>query len=460
MKRVAIIGGGISGLSAAYYLEQGRRSGAAVEYTLFEASPRLGGVLKTQRLHDCVIEAGPDSFLSAKPWATELAREVGLQNELIGSNDFQRKTFILNNGRLTAMPDGIQMIVPTKAWPVASSPLLSLSTKLRMMREYLAPPEPLPEGRDESVASFVERHFGREVVSKLAAPLLAGVYGGDAAQLSARAVLPHFVALESKHRSLVRGVLHSRTNSNSAAPTPIFTSFKRGMQQFVDAIAAQLPPESIALNRAVSKTELHDGEWTVILDQGRSRKFSDLIVALPAYASGTLMQSQRPDLGNILGSIRYSDSITVALGYPTRSLRRKALPSGFGFLVPRTEGRSIMACTFVHNKFDHRVPEDYVLLRAFLSGAGNQSDADLQTTLQKELKDILGITTSPEFVSVARWPQAMAQYEVGHLEKVAAIEKLVNTIPHFALIGSAYRGIGIPDCVREGKLAAENILNN
>jgi oxygen-dependent protoporphyrinogen oxidase len=460
MKRVAIIGGGISGLSAAYYLEQGRRNGAAIEYRLFEACPRLGGVLKTQSIHDCLVEAGPDSFLSAKPWATELAREVGLKDALIGSNDFQRKTFILNNGRLTSMPDGIQMIVPTKAWPVASSPLLSLSTKLRMVREYLSPPDPLPEDRDESVASFVERHFGGEVVNKLAAPLLAGVYGGDAARLSARAVLPHFVALESKHRSLVRGVLHSRNNSNSAAPIPIFTSFKRGMQQFVDAIAAQLSPERIALNCAVSKTELHDSEWTVISAQGRSEKFSNLILALPAYASGNLLQSHNADLATILESIRYSDSVTVALGYPTRSLRREALPGGFGFLVPRTEGRSMMACTFVHNKFDHRVPDGFVLLRAFLAGTGNQSDADLRTTLEEELKQILGITTSPEFVSIARWPQAMAQYEVGHLEKVSAIEKLTNGISHFALIGNAYRGIGIPDCVREGKLAASTILNN
>jgi len=459
MKRVAIIGGGISGLSAAYYLEKARRSGATVEYTLFEASPRLGGVLKTQRLHDCVIEAGPDSFLSAKPWATELAREVGLQDELIGSNDFQRKTFILNNGRLTEMPDGIQMIVPTKAWPVASSPLLSLSTKLRMMREYFAPPEPLADGRDESVASFVERHFGGEVVSKLAAPLLAGVYGGDASQLSARAVLPHFVALESKHRSLVRGILHSRSNSNSAAPTPIFTSFKRGMQQFVDAIAAQLQPESIALNCAAKNIEL-DGEWAVISDQGRCDKFSDLLLALPAYASAKLMQSQDADLSHILESIRYSDSVTVALGYPANSVGKAALPGGFGFLVPRNEDRAMMACTFVQNKFNHRVPDDYVLLRAFSSGAGNHSDAELQSILQKELKDILGIDSPPEFVSIARWPQAMAQYEVGHLEKVAAIEKLASRIPHFALIGNAYRGIGIPDCVREGKQAVVNILNN
>jgi oxygen-dependent protoporphyrinogen oxidase len=458
MKRIAIVGGGISGLSAAYYLEQARRGGAELDYTLFEASSRLGGVLKTERSHDCLIEAGPDSFLSAKPWATELAREVGLQNELIGSSDFQRKTFILNNGRLTSMPDGIQMIVPTKAWPIASSSLLSITTKLRMLREYLSPPEPLPEGQDESVASFVERHFGDEVVRKLASPLLAGVYGGDAAQLSARAVIPHFVALESKHRSLVRGVLHSRTNSNASAPAPIFTSFKGGMQQFVNTIAAQLRPESIALNCPVSEIQLESGEWRVNSDNSRRGNFSHLILALPAYTAAKLLKPHNADLGRILESITYSNSTTVALGCPASKLSKSDLPLGFGFLVPRSEGKRMIACTFVHNKFRYRVPDDYVLLRAFLTGAADRSDAELQAVVEGEFKDILGINASPEFVSIARWPRAMPQYEVGHLEKVSAIDQLAGAIPKLHLIGNAYRGIGIPDCVREGKQAATKIL--
>jgi oxygen-dependent protoporphyrinogen oxidase len=458
MKRVAIIGGGITGLSAAFYLESARRNGAAIEYALFESSPRLGGVLKTDRVHDALIEAGPDSFLSSKPWAAQLAREVGLENELINSNDSQRKTYILNRGRLTPLPDGIQMIVPTKAWPIASSPLLSFATKFRMLREYIAPPEPLAADADESVASFVQRHFGGEVVEKLASPLLAGVYGGDAAQLSARAVLANFVGLEAKHRSLVRGVLHSRANSNSSAPAPLFTSFKSGMQQFVDAIAAQLRGESIFLNQRISATTRAAEDWRVISDGRGSEAFTDVIVALPAHAAGKLLYTHRAELGRTLGSIRYSNTITIALGYSSQKLRRSELPAGFGFLVPRSEGRSIMACTFVHNKFNHRVANDRVLLRAFLTEGLGKSDAELQSIVQRELKEILHISADPDFVSIGRWPQAMPQYEVGHLEKIAAIEQMAAGIPNLQLIGNAYRGIGIPDCVREGKLAAERIL--
>src|SRR6266404_6457754 len=210
MQKVAIIGGGIAGLSAAYYLEKERRAGAAVEWSLFEADPRLGGVIKTDQREGFVLEAGPDSFLTAKPAAAELAREVGLGDQLIHSNDSTRKTYILVRGKLVAMPDGLQMMVPTIPWATAFSPLFSFATKIRMLGEYLSPPAPLSAGQDESVASFVERHFGAEVVDRMAAPLLAGVYGGDASRLSARSVLPNFVATESQHLSLVRGALHSR----------------------------------------------------------------------------------------------------------------------------------------------------------------------------------------------------------------------------------------------------------
>jgi oxygen-dependent protoporphyrinogen oxidase len=464
MKRVAIIGGGITGLSAAFYLESARRNGVEIDYALFESSPRLGGVLKTDRIHDAIIEAGPDSFLSSKPWATQLAREVGLEDELINSNDYQRKTYILNRGRLTPLPDGIQMIVPTKAWPIASSLLLSFSTKLRMLREYIAPPEPLAEGADESVASFVKRHFGDEVVEKLASPLLAGVYGGDATQLSARAVLANLMALEAKHRSLVRGVLHSRANSSSSssvsAPAPLFTSFKSGMQQFVDAIAGQLKRECIFLNQKISAIMQEAEQWRVISDGRGNESFTDLVIALPAHAAGKLLYTHRAELGRTLDSIKYSNTITIALGYSSQKLRGSDLPPGFGFLVPRSEGRSMIACTFVHNKFSYRVADDQVLLRVFLTDGLEKSDAELQAIIQRELAEILHINTAPNFASIGRWSQAMPQYEVGHLEKVAAIEQMAGGIPHLQLIGNAYRGIGIPDCVREGKQAAERILQS
>jgi oxygen-dependent protoporphyrinogen oxidase len=456
MKRVAIIGGGISGMSAAFYLEKARQNGAELDYMLFEATSRLGGVLKTEVIRDCIVEAGPDSYLSTKPWATELAREVGLQDELIGSNDFQRKTYILQNSRLVPMPDGIQMIVPTKAWPIATSPLLSFATKLRMLREYIAPPNPLASGEDESVASFVARHFGEEVVQKLANPLLAGVYGGDAAQLSARAVLPNYVALESQHCSLVRGVLRSR--KESAVKGSIFTSFKGGMQQFVDAISAQLRPESIALNCPVTSIQSEARGWRVTAANAQGEPFTHLIIALPSHSASKLLHSVDAALARQLEEIRYLDSTTVALGYSAKTLS-SALPPGFGFLVPRSEGRSIIACTFVHNKFSHRVPDDFALLRVFLTDAIANSDLEIQATVENELKQVLGIEAKPIFTSISRWPAAMPQYNVGHLDKIAEIERLANQVPRLQLIGNAYRGIGIPDCVREGKQAAANILS-
>ncbi|MCU1285284.1 MAG: protoporphyrinogen oxidase [Acidobacteriales bacterium] len=455
MKRVAIIGGGISGLSAAFHFEKARQTGVDISYTLFESEPRLGGVLRTEKQDGLLLEAGPDSFLSAKPWAADLAREVGLANELIHSNDFQRKTYILNRGHLTPLPDGIQMIVPTKAWPVATSPLLSFGTKIGMLREYFSPPAPLPPDQDESVASFVARHFGEEVVNKLASPLLAGVYGGDAAQLSARAVLPHFVALEAKHRSLVRGVLGAKKTSTTNVP--LFTSFKGGMQQFVDAIAARLTPASIALTCKVSALDRQEDQWRIVAACSATELFTDILLALPSQSAASLLQEHNQELARTLASIDYSNSITIALGYDASKLN---LPPGFGFLVPRTENRSLIACTFVHNKFDHRVPAGRILLRVFLTEGLDKSDAELQSIVERELSEIMSIKTPADFVRISRWSRAMPQYHIGHLQKLASIEKMSAAIPHLQLIGNAYRGIGIPDCVREGKLAAEKLLKN
>src|SRR4051812_30908999 len=238
MKRVAIVGGGISGLSAAFYLESLKRSGAQIEYTLFEASSRLGGVIRTERSDDFLIEAGPDSFLTSKPWAAQLAHDAGIGDRLIPSNDRKRKTYILDRGELVPIPDGMQMMVPTAIWPVAVSSLFSTDTKARMLREYFSPPQALLHDKDESVASFVRRHFGDEVVTKLAAPMLAGIYGGDAGALSARAALPRLVAMEAEHHSLVRGTLRAIADQGNVEPKPLFTSFRNGMQELVDAVAA------------------------------------------------------------------------------------------------------------------------------------------------------------------------------------------------------------------------------
>lgn len=446
MTRVAIIGGGIAGISAAYYLHK-----RGFDFTLLEAGPRWGGVIHSERTPEgFLIEAGPDSFLSAKPWASDLARQLGLADDLLPSNDAQRKTYILRDGKLVPIPDGMQLMVPTRSWPVIASPLFSLATKFRMAREFLSPPPPLAENVDESVACFVARHFGNEVVERLADPLLAGIYGGDSSRLSARAVLPQMVASEAQHRSLVRGALHARA---SATPPPIFTSLRHGMRQFVDTIVAQLPAHRLRLRTPVAALTKTPAGWK--LDSG---EFTNVILAVPAPAAATLLWPLDPALSALLGKISYTSCITVALGYADSDAL--ALPPGFGFLIPRAEVRRMLACTFVHRKFHHRAPPQHALLRVFLTSGLDEPDAAIAQLVRAELHSILGLTAAPIITRISRWPAAMPQYEVGHLDRVAQIEHRAAQLPGLHLIGNAYRGVGIPDCVRSGKLVAEAIAQS
>jgi len=288
MKRIAIIGGGIAGLSAAFTLDQARLSGADVRYTLFESSGRLGGVLQTDRIDDCLVEAGPDSFLTEKPWAADLCKQVGLGDQLIGSNDRSRKTYILVRGRLVPLPDGLMFMVPTRILPTVFSPLFSFRTKLRMAREWFR--RRRVSDSDESVTSFVERHYGREVVDYLADPLLTGVYGGAAASLGVRAVLPRFAEMEASHGSLGRGMVAARKKSRGAAGRPLFSSLKNGMQQMVDAVAASLSPTSVVLKAAVLGIQAQDSGWIVSAGY-KTDYFDAVILAVPAHIAGMLMST-------------------------------------------------------------------------------------------------------------------------------------------------------------------------
>ena len=467
-KRIAIIGGGISGLSAAYYLERARREGADLRYQILEASSRLGGVMWTEHVDGCLIEAGPDSFLSEKQSAAVLCRDLGIADQLVGSNDHQRKTYILVKGRLVPMPDGLMFMVPTKLLPTVTTPLFSTATKLRMAKEFFA--KPMRREEDESAAHFVERHFGAEVVDRLADPLLSGVYGGDAARLSVRAVLPRFLDMEAKYGSLSRAMLAAMkkrpaTAGKNGAPPPIFTSMMDGMQQLVDAVVAQLPAETQCTNSDVRGLSRVGDEWRVVLD-GSARNFDHVIIATPAYAAGTLLKDVSEPLSALLGQITYSSSVTVALGYDAARFDGKINghpPDGFGFLVPRSEGKRLLACTFVHNKFPHRAPPDKFLLRVFLGGSRDEAALDLsdeQTlrTVRDDLHSILELTSEPLFTRVYRWRRSMAQYEVGHLERVAEISRLRGELPGLALIGNAYSGIGVPDCIRTGMDAATEVI--
>jgi len=460
-KRIAIIGGGISGLSAAYVLEQRRRAGVPVEYVLFESSPRLGGVLVTDRVDGCLVEAGPDSFITEKPWAADLCREIGLGDQLIGSNDADRKTYIVSRGRLVVMPDGLMFMVPTKILPTVFSPLFSVRTKLRMATEWFHPPH--KAASDETVADLVERHYGTDMVDLLADPLLSGVYGGEASQLSVRAVLPRFAEMEAKHGSLGRAMIAARKKMAAAkkgpAP-PLFTSLKEGMQQMVDALVARIDPERIRASTSVESVLPEEGGWTVSAGY-QTDHFDGLIIATPAGAACSLLQMANQDLSHELGEIRYSSSVTVTLGYD-RSVRQ-SLPPGFGFLVPRSEGRRMLAATFVHNKFPHRAPENRAIVRCFLGGARDEavlqvSDEEILSIVRGELQRIVKLAADPLFVRIYRWKGAMAQYGVGHLERLQRIESLRKKLPGLGLAGNAFTGIGVPDCVRSGRGAAARVL--
>ncbi|HUB30065.1 MAG TPA: protoporphyrinogen oxidase [Terracidiphilus sp.] len=478
--RTAILGGGIAGLAAAYELEKARVAGADVEYTLFEARERLGGSLASEVVNGAVLEYGPDSFLTEKPAAAELCRELGLADQLTPSNDGARKTFIVVRNRLVPLPDGLMFLIPTKLIPTATTRLFSLRTKVRMGLELLHPPR--PGVADESVAALVERHFGPEAVDRLADPLLSGIYGGDATQLSARTVLPKLVEMEAQFGSLTRGMLaaHRQMRARMAAaqkqgvpaggvvrrgPRGIFTTLRGGLQQLVDALEARLQPNWIRRSTPVDAVERTASGWAITAG-GSTRTHDAVIMASPAWAVGALLRGVDCRLSDELMAIPYSSSITVNLIYDETQLGR--LPEGFGFLVPASEGRAMLACTFAHRKFLGRTPTGKVVLRAFLGGMKNEalmneSDGVLIGTVRRELTQILGETivdrdALPEHAQVSRWRQAMAQYAVGHQERMQRIKARVTELPGLKLAGNAYDGIGIPDCIRLGRQAAKELV--
>jgi oxygen-dependent protoporphyrinogen oxidase len=474
--RTAIIGGGIAGLAAAFELEKARAAGAAVEYTLFESRDWLGGSLSSEIVNGVVLERGPDSFLTEKPAAAELCRELGLDGELIPSNDAARKTYILVKNRMVALPDGLMFLVPTKLIPTALTRLFSLPTKVRMGLELLH--RPRTSEQDESVAALVERHFGIEAVDRLADPLLSGIYGGDAAELSARTVLPRLVEMESEYGSLTRGMLAAHrkmrarakeaaknaraANGSNGRPVPrgIFTTLRGGMQQFVDALVARLNLDWVRVSTPVSALKKVEEGWTVEAG-GVTETYDTVIVASPAWSASVLLSAVDAGLSEELSGIPYSSSITINLVYDEASLG--ALPEGFGFLIPASEGRSMLACTFVHRKFLGRTPAGKAVLRAFLGGMKNEAllaepDEVLVATVRRELNEILGITAEPEHTQVSRWRRAMAQYAVGHQERTLRIAARVAGLKGLRLVGNAYDGIGIPDCIRLGRLAAKELV--
>lgn len=442
-QKVIVIGAGISGLSAAYDLTR-----AGLDCTILDERPRAGGVIETRTADGCTLDCGPDSFLAAKPAAMALIQELGLAGDVIGSNDHQRTTYIWKRGKLVPLPEGVMMIVPSRAMPMVKTPLLGWSTKIRMGLEYFRRPG---ASQDRSVAEFVRDHFGQETVDYLAEPLLSGVYGGDPARMSVGAVLPRFLQMEAKYGSLVRGVLAGLGKGGPGGP--LFQTLKGGLGTLVDALASRVrltQGRAEMIERTAGGFRLRvNGDW---LDCGQ------VILACPAWAAAQLVQSIDTRLSELLEAIDYSSSLTLSLIYRTEDFDGRR--AGFGFLVPKIERERLAACTFVGTKFSYRVPGDRIALRCFFGGAGDPaildaSDDEVTTTAREELRHILGLTAAPVASVIARWPRSMAQYNLGHLQRVQEIRARVAATPGLHLAGNAYEGIGIPDCIQTGRAAAK-----
>lgn len=435
--KIAIVGGGISGLACAYYLRRGGHD-KSVEAVVFDPTP--GGLIGSVNIEGCLLETGPESWLASKPWAEQLIRELGMSDQIAGSNDAQRRTYVLRDGRFLTLPAGLQMVVPTRLSPVLGTELFGWGTKFRMAAEIFRNPKALP---DRSVSQFVADHFGDEAVDYLAEPLLAGVYGGSPDFLSAASVLPKFVGYEQRFGSAIVGALREKRGPSGQ---PIFKSLRNGMGSLIDALRERVTVvpdrvESIRLN----------ANWQVFAG-GEWQEFDQVIICCGANRAAPLMNPVDARLGELLASIPHSGSAIWTFGYRREDIGHPL--DAFGFLVPRRERGAIMACTWVATKWAGRVPEDKAVLRCFSTDA-NISDHAMRADLAR----LMGVTAEPLFSLCNRWPDAMPQYTVGHGERVAEIEALVDQIPGLHLAGNAYHGIGIPDCVKSARTVAARALS-
>jgi oxygen-dependent protoporphyrinogen oxidase len=463
MKRIAIVGAGIAGLAAAYELTLARSRGAAIDFTLYEATHRAGGIVETQRPDGFTIECGPDSWVTEKPWARELAVELGLESEIIPSNDRSRRTYIAQGRELLPMPDGMRMMVPTRWEPLLSSPLFSWQARLAYLREPRRAEElkAAAPAADESVATFLGRHFGDEVTRTLGAPLLAGVFGGDIDKLSVQAVMPQFVKMEREHGSLIAALA---AKSKPPRDASIFTSLQSGLGTLVDRMLAAIPAGALLLNTPVTALERRDADWLIRTGAG-TEPFDEVILATPADVTRTLLTPVDARFDPLL-EMDASSAIVIALAFDPSRAERMRIPRGFGFLLPQTpESRSqsqLLACTFVDQKFTHRAPPGAILLRAFIGGEAAppllaETDDALAALAHEQLGRLLGRLPEPAFALVRRWPRSLPQYAVGHGERVARIASLAAAHTGLQLIGNAYHGVGLPDLIRDGRAAARKI---
>ena len=474
MKRIAIIGGGFAGVTAAYELARLAREGAAVEAVLFEASVRLGGTVQTSREGGYVIEGGPDGWVTEKPWAKELAEELGLGDEILPSNDDNRRTYVLVGGSdgvaatLQPMPDGMSMMVPGDLNAMDASELFSAEAK-KAFHDELGRAEELradAPANDESVADFVRRHFGEEVLAKIGAPLLSGVLGGDVSTLSVRAVMAPFVAMERQHGSLIAAV-QARAAARNGKTSSIFTSLRSGVATLVERMVATIPAAWVRLGAEVVEISRDGDGWIVRRSAGGAsqertapERFDGLMMAAPADVASALLAPIDARAAALM-EMDASSAVVAAFGFPNAT--KLTIPPGFGFLVPSGSTSRLLACTFVDQKYNGRVPEDGKLVRAFFGGAAAErlircSNDEIAAIARLELARILGPLPDAEITKVRRLPHSLPQYSVGHLDRMAELDARVSQMPGLWLLGNGYRGVGLPDLARDARAAARNAL--
>lgn len=469
---IVIAGGGITGLAAAYAVTTDPRArDLGIRCTLVEQDERLGGKLLTERRDGCLIENGPDSFLSTKPWAAALCRKVGLGDRLVGTLP-GRAVYVAYRGRLHPLPEGAAFGIPTQFLPLVRTGLLSPAEKVRVAADLI-----LPRHRgdaDETIGGFLRRRLGDAVVQRLAGPLLGGIYAGDPDHLSARATFPLLLEWEAAHRSLLLAALARRRAGRTAGagrgahahgPSPMFLSLIGGVGELVDRLVHLLGAATVLTGRSVERLERRGGgeqvAYTVMLDGGQVLDADAVLLATPAFVTAGLLDALAPEAAAGLRAIPYVSTAAVTLAYRRSELT--APLDGHGFVVARGEPLSISACTWLSSKWPHRAPPEVALLRCYLGSFGREAvvdedDSRLVELARTDLQASMGIEVTPIFTSVARWIKAMPQYLPGHLDRLRTIEDALGALPALAIAGAGYRGIGIPDCIRQGTEAAARLV--
>lgn len=477
--RVAIVGGGLTGLAAAHrWSELATAQQVPVEVTLFEASSRLGGLVGTVEQDGYLIDTGADSFITNKPGALELCQRLGLTERLQRTEPRYRGALVLSRGKPVPVPEGFQLLSPSALWPVMTSPILSSWGKLRLACEYFIPAR--QGGGDETLASFVRRRFGSEALDRLVQPLVGGIYTSDPERLSLAATLPRFLEMERQHGSLIRAArkpaadARSEDRTSGGARYGLFVGLRGGISELVDTLAERVRQHcsmrlqirvkdiSSCVPEAPGTSEVQARpQYRLRLVDDTEELFDAVQVCTSTYVAAGLLRQLAPELATALEEIEYASSAIVVTGHRLQDVAHPL--NSFGLVIPHREKRKILAVSFSSRKFPNRAPEGKVLLRTFVGGAMqpelyNLSDDALLQTVHEELRDTLGVSGTSELNRIVRYPRAMPQYTLGHLERVAHIETLTAKLPGLELSGNAFRGVGVPDAIFSGEQAAERLF--